>query len=91
MDGEEALTYLLDEKNSKPKLVLLDLKMPKVDGIEVLRVLKTNERTKTIPVVMLTSSKEDRDVIETYQLGVNAYIVKPVSFEQFGKAVTQLG
>ncbi|MDB5271842.1 MAG: response regulator [Chitinophagaceae bacterium] len=90
-DGEEALEYLFNEKNSKPKIVLLDLKMPKIDGIEVLRQLKTNERTRTIPVVMLTSSKEDRDIIETYQLGVNAYIVKPVDFEQFGKAVTQLG
>jgi two-component system response regulator len=90
-DGEEALEFLFNEKNGKPKIVLLDLKMPKVDGIEVLRRLKANERTRSIPVVMLTSSKEDRDIIETYQLGVNAYIVKPVDFEQFGKAVTQLG
>lgn len=90
-DGAEALEYLLNEKNSKPKLVLLDLKMPKVDGIEVLRQLKSNETTKVIPVVMLTSSKEDRDIIESYQLGVNAYIVKPLNFEQFGQAVNQLG
>ena len=91
LDGQEALDYLFDEKNTKPKLVLLDLKMPKVDGIEVLRKLKADERTRTIPVVMLTSSKEERDIVETYKLGVNAYIVKPLDFEQFGKAVGQLG
>lgn len=90
-DGEEALNFLFNENSGKPKLVLLDLKMPKVDGIEVLRKIKTDERTRSIPVVMLTSSKEDRDIIETYKLGVNAYIVKPVDFEQFSKAVTQLG
>ena len=90
-DGQEALDYLFDEKNTKPKLVLLDLKMPKVDGIEVLSKLKANERTRTIPVVMLTSSKEERDIVETYKLGVNAYIVKPLDFEQFGTAVAQLG
>jgi len=91
LDGQEALDYLFDEKNTKPKLVLLDLKMPKVDGIEVLRKLKADERTRTIPVVMLTSSKEERDIVETYKLGVNAYIVKPLDFEQFGIAVGQLG
>ncbi|MBC7485924.1 MAG: response regulator [Cytophagaceae bacterium] len=90
-DGQEALDYLFDEKNTKPKLVLLDLKMPKVDGIEVLRKLKADERTRTIPVVMLTSSKEERDIVETYKLGVNAYIVKPLDFEQFGTAIGQLG
>lgn len=90
-DGEEALEYLLNENNGKPKLVLLDLKMPKVDGIEVLQKLKATERTKSIPVVMLTSSKEERDIVEAYQLGVNAYIVKPLDFEQFGQAVGQLG
>ena len=90
-DGEEALKFLFDEKNNKPKLVLLDLKMPKVDGIEVLRRLKADERTCTIPVVMLTSSKEERDIVETYKLGVNAYIVKPLDFEQFHHAVGQLG
>ncbi|MDB5257152.1 MAG: response regulator [Chitinophagaceae bacterium] len=90
-DGQEALDYLFNEKNTKPKLVLLDLKMPKVDGIEVLRKLKSDERTRTIPVVMLTSSKEERDIVETYKLGVNAYIVKPLDFEQFGTAVAQLG
>ncbi len=90
-DGQEALDYLFNDQNNKPKLVLLDLKMPKVDGIEVLRKLKADERTRTIPVVMLTSSKEERDIVETYKLGVNAYIVKPLDFEQFGKAVGQLG
>jgi two-component system response regulator len=90
-DGEEALEFLFNEKNNKPKLVLLDLKMPKVDGIEVLSRLKADERTRTIPVVMLTSSKEERDIVETYKLGVNAYIVKPLDFEQFGNAVGQLG
>lgn len=90
-DGQEALDYLFDDKNTKPKLVLLDLKMPKVDGIEVLSKLKADERTRTIPVVMLTSSKEERDIVETYKLGVNAYIVKPLDFEQFGTAVAQLG
>jgi len=91
LDGEEALEFLFNAQNSKPKLVLLDLKMPKVDGIEVLRRLKADERTRSIPVVMLTSSKEERDIVETYQLGVNAYIVKPLDFDQFGKAVGQLG
>ncbi|MDF2455608.1 MAG: response regulator [Cytophagaceae bacterium] len=90
-DGQEALDFLFNDLNNKPKLVLLDLKMPKVDGIEVLRILKADERTRTIPVVMLTSSKEERDIVETYKLGVNAYIVKPLDFEQFGKAVGQLG
>jgi two-component system response regulator len=90
-DGQEALDYLFNPQNTKPKLVLLDLKMPKVDGIEVLSKLKADERTRSIPVVMLTSSKEERDIVETYKLGVNAYIVKPLDFEQFGTAVGQLG
>ena len=74
-----------------PRLILLDLKMPKVDGIEVLKRLKADDKKKLIPVVMLTSSKEESDIIKTYQLGVNAYIVKPVDFDQFVKAVTDLG
>jgi len=90
-NGKEALDFLFDEKNEMPKLVLLDLKMPKVDGIEVLRRLKSDERRKVIPIVVLTSSKEERDIVESYKLGVNAYIVKPVDFDQFVKAVTQLG
>ena len=91
-DGEAALDFLFAEgSNNVPRLILLDLKMPKVDGIEVLRKIKTDEQRKTIPVVMLTSSKEERDIIESYKLGVNAYVVKPVEFEKFVEAVAQLG
>ena len=91
-DGEEALTYLFSERlNAIPKVILLDLKMPKVDGIEVLRRLKADERKKIIPVVVLTSSKEERDIVESYKLGVNAYIVKPVDFEKFVKAISEIG
>ena len=91
-DGEEALRYLFESQNSYyPKLILLDLKMPKVDGIQILQRLKTNEKMKVIPVVILTSSKEERDIVESYNLGVNAYIVKPVQFDNFMEAVEQLG
>ncbi|MBX2917428.1 MAG: response regulator [Cyclobacteriaceae bacterium] len=90
-DGEEALNYLLNENDFLPKLILLDLKMPKVDGIEVLRVLKEHPQKKLIPVVVLTSSREERDIVESYRLGVNAYIVKPVDFEKFVKAVADIG
>jgi two-component system response regulator len=90
-DGQEALDFLFNSENGLPKLILLDLKMPKVDGIEVLRRLKADEKRKVIPVVMLTSSKEERDIVESYKLGVNAYIVKPVDFNQFVNAVTELG
>lgn len=97
-DGAEALEYLFCEgafANREiadiPKLVLLDLKLPKVDGIEVLRRIKGDPRTRMIPVVVLTSSKEQSDVVETYQLGVNSYIVKPVEFEGFFEAVRKLG
>jgi two-component system response regulator len=92
-DGEEALKFLFskDNNNNIPKLILLDLKMPKVDGIEVLRRIKNDSLKKIIPVVVLTSSKEDRDIIESYNLGVNAYVVKPVEFEKFVEAVTHLG
>lgn len=90
-DGEEALQYLFGENNAIPKLVLLDLKMPKVDGIDVLRKLKADERRRVIPIVVLTSSKEERDIVESYRLGVNAYIVKPVDFEKFSKAVSEIG
>lgn len=92
-DGEEALKFLFSKENNNniPKLILLDLKMPKVDGIEVLRRIKNDNQKKFIPVVILTSSKEDRDIIESYHLGVNAYVVKPVEFEKFVEAVTQLG
>lgn len=91
-DGEEALSYLFSpEMTTIPKVILLDLKMPKVDGIEVLRRLKSDERRKIIPVVVLTSSKEDRDILESYKLGVNAYIVKPVEFDKFVKAISEVG
>ncbi len=97
-DGAAALDYLFctgeyETRNisDEPKVVLLDLKLPLVDGIEVLRRVKADSRTHAIPVVVLTSSKEDRDVDECYRLGVNSYIVKPVDFEQFTEAVRQLG
>ncbi len=97
-DGVEALDYIFGEGThagrsiaDAPKVVLLDLKLPKIDGLEVLRRIKGDPRTKMIPVVMLTSSKEQRDVIESYHLGVNSYIVKPVDFEGFAGAVRDLG
>ena len=97
-DGEEALDFLFGsgkfigrDTNLKPRLILLDLKMPKVDGMEVLEVVKSNDATKKIPVVILTSSKEDPDVNRCYELGANGYIVKPVEFESFTKAVSESG
>lgn len=97
-DGAEALDFLFCTGNyahrnveDGPKLVLLDLKLPKVDGLEVLKRAKSDPRTRSIPVVMLTSSREERDVVESYRLGVNSYIVKPVDFEQFTDAVQQIG
>jgi len=97
-DGDEALDFIFAKGNytnrkieNAPKVILLDLKMPKVNGIEVLKVLKADERTKKIPVVVLTSSKEDPDIQECYQLGVNSYVVKPVHFDSFLKAVSDLG
>ncbi len=90
-DGQDALDFIFNEENRMPKLILLDLKMPRVDGIEVLRKLKSDEKKRSIPVVVLTSSKEEKDIVEAYKLGVNAYIVKPVDFDQFVKAVTQVG
>jgi two-component system response regulator len=90
-DGQEALDFLFNDDNELPRLVVLDLKMPRVDGIDVLRRLKADERRRVIPVVVLTSSKEERDIVESYKLGVNAYIVKPVDFDQFAKAVAELG
>ena len=97
-DGAEALDFIFCEgahagrsMADAPKLILLDLKLPKIDGIDVLRRIKGDPRTKTIPVVMLTSSKEQSDVVASYQLGVNSYIVKPVNFEQFNQAVRELG
>ena len=97
-DGEEALDFLFCRGthgqrrfDNPPRLVLLDLKLPKVDGIEVLRQRKSDARTKAIPVVVMTSSKEERDVVSSYQLGVNSYIQKPVDFDQFRDTVKQLG
>lgn len=91
-DGEEALQFLFSERfTPMPKVILLDLKMPKVDGIEVLRRLKSDEKKRMIPVVVLTSSKEERDIVESYKLGVNAYIVKPVDFDKFVKAISEIG
>lgn len=97
-DGAEALEFLFGEGvhtgrkiEDAPKVILLDLKLPKVDGIEVLRRINSDSRTKTIPVAVLTSSKEQKDVVESYRLGVNSYIVKPVNFERFAEAVRDLG
>jgi len=96
-DGEEALDYLYrrgpfqSRPDGNPAVVLLDIKMPKVDGLEVLRQIKSDERLKTIPVVVLTSSREERDLAESYKLGVNAYVVKPVDFSQFVDAVKEVG
>jgi two-component system response regulator len=97
-DGEEALEYIFatgehTDRNIDeiPKVILLDLKMPKISGLEVLKKIKSDERTKIIPVVLLTSSKEENDIIEGYKLGVNSYIVKPVEFDNFVKAVSDIG
>ena len=97
-DGAEAMDFIFCEGQhagrrieDSPKLILLDLKLPKVDGLEVLERIKSDPRTKHIPVVVLTSSKEQVDVIKSYQLGVNSYIVKPVNFEGFTAAVQELG
>ncbi len=97
-DGAEALDFLFGTGayanrsiNRPPKVILLDLKLPKVDGMEVLKRIKADERTRPIPVVVLTSSREERDIVESYQLGVNSFITKPVDFEQFTEAVRQVG
>jgi CheY-like chemotaxis protein len=97
-DGEEALDFLFGQgdhpggaPNGVPKVILLDLKLPKVDGLDVLRRVKSDPDLRKVPVVVLTSSREERDVVESYELGVNSYIVKPVDFEQFNEAVRQLG
>jgi two-component system response regulator len=96
-DGVEALEYMFREggfvnrPGSNPKLVLLDMKMPRLGGLDVLRRLRADERTRFIPVVVLTSSAEDRDVIESYHLGVNSYLVKPVNFAEFTQVVAHVG
>ena len=97
-DGVEALDYLFGtgtyagrDTSVTPKVVLLDLKLPKIDGLEVLRRLRSDERTKLLPIVVLTSSKEQQDLVESYSLGANSYVRKPVDFNQFVEAVRQLG
>jgi CheY-like chemotaxis protein len=96
-DGQEALDYLnsrgkfIDRVNENPAVMLLDLKLPKVDGLEVLQRVKSDERLRMIPVVVLTSSHEEKDMMRSYKLGVNAYVVKPVDFHEFVNAVKELG
>jgi two-component system, response regulator len=97
-DGAEALDFIMcrgpfaeRDISHGPKLILLDLKLPKVDGIEVLRQAKNDPRTKMIPIVVLTSSKQERDIVESYELGVNSYMLKPVDFAQFTESVRSLG
>lgn len=97
-DGEEALEFIFAtgafaerEIRKNPKVILLDIKMPKVDGIEVLRQIRSNVETKLIPIVIMTSSKEEHDIVKSYQLGANSYVVKPVNFNDFAKAVSELG
>lgn len=97
-DGEEALEYIYAtdryaERDIKenPKVILLDLKLPKVDGLEILKRLKAEEQTKSIPVVVLTSSREEKDIIKSYNYGVNSYVVKPIDFANFSEAISTLG
>jgi two-component system, response regulator len=96
-DGEEALAFLFsegqfsDQPTPRPRVMLLDIKMPKIDGIEVLKRIKADSRTRSIPVVMLTSSKEESDLVRSYDLGVNSYLVKPVDFQRFSEEVTRVG
>ena len=98
VDGEEALDFLFargafSDRNVEhgPKVILLDLKLPKVDGLEVLKIIKSDPRTKLIPVVVLTSSKQEKDMVQSYESGANSYIVKPVDFDKFMEAVNALG
>lgn len=97
-DGVQALDYLYKrgkfsdlETSGRPRIILLDVKLPGLDGKEVLRVIKSDPEKRVIPVIMLTSSKEERDIVESYQYGANSYIVKPVEFEKFAKAIQELG
>jgi two-component system response regulator len=96
-NGEEALDYLFGtgpyegKQPTRPKVILLDLKLPKVDGLEVLRKIKGDTNTRSIPVVVFTSSREERDIVDSYNLGVNSYIVKPVQFDQFANVIRDLG
>jgi len=97
-DGAEALDFLFKkgkfsdmEIPNRPRIILLDLKLPKVDGIEVLRTIKNDPQLKVIPIIILTSSREERDIVESYRLGVNSYIVKPVEFDTFVEAIRKIG
>ncbi|HEY1019355.1 MAG TPA: response regulator [Sediminibacterium sp.] len=97
-DGVEALDFIFARGEFSdrsvgdiPKVILMDLKMPKMDGLQVLKEIKKDDRTKMIPVIMMTSSKEEKDIVDSYQLGVNSFIVKPVGFENFSKAVAEFG
>ena len=97
-DGEEALEYIFctgryaeRDKTKNPKVIILDLKLPKVGGLEILKRLKSDEHTKTIPVVVLTSSREENDMVASYNYGVNSYVVKPINFDSFTEAVATLG
>lgn len=96
-DGAAALDFLfmrgdfVGRESSAPRVVLLDLRLPKVDGLEVLKQIRENEKTRLIPVVVMTSSKEERDVLSSYQLGANSYVSKPVAFEEFAKTVAEMG
>ncbi len=98
IDGAQALDFIFGKGEflgrdvaNKPKVIFLDIKMPKLSGLEVLKVIKADERTKTIPVVMMTSSNEEVDLVESYQLGANSYVVKPVGFDNFSKTIVELG
>jgi len=98
IDGAQALDFIFGKGEyegrnieHKPRVIFLDLKMPKLSGLEVLQVLKSDERTKKIPIVMMTSSNAEKDIIESHQLGVNSYVVKPVDFDNFSKTITDLG
>jgi CheY-like chemotaxis protein len=97
-DGAEALDYLFETNTNgeviavqPPRLILLDLKLPKVDGLEVLQRIKADARTRTVPVVVMTSSREERDIVQSYQLGVNSFVTKPIDFSEFTEAIRQIG
>ena len=90
-DGEEAINMLFGPNRIKPQVILLDLKLPKIEGLEVLRRIRDSDETRMLPVVVLTSSDEERDVVRSYQIGVNSYIRKPVNFNDFAEATRQLG
>lgn len=90
-DGAEAVDYLMNKENELPTIVLLDLKLPKLSGHEVLKRIRSDERTKLLPVIILTSSDEDKDILESYSHGANSYVCKPVKFDEFSKAVRAIG